>query len=300
MPNATRSPGPWSRLPAITSLILAALLALAGCADRPPAASFLAYPQKKLQSARHWEIVAADVAAAVSTYLQEQEGKKDPVQVYMMRDDGTLFSDAFQQSLITAFVKAGNPVAVDARPDAISVGIDVMVVPHHPDRPNRTVPGKMTALGSGIWVGSAILDAFPWGAGATWFGLGADAIAATVNESTNEIMLTVSLAKNGFYVYRASAVYYVLDKDIEQYGGEAAYRTFNDVPPAYVGRDLGGSPYVTRPRRNTGAAAMNPASLAPASLATPIVLAPPPATPEPGKTLGTVMQGDVKAAPAKR
>jgi hypothetical protein len=234
--------------------------------------------------------------AAVSTYLEEQEGKKEPVQVYMMRDDGTLFSDAFQQSLITAFVKEGNPVAVDARPDAVSVGIDVMVVPHHPDRPNRTVPGKMTALGSGIWVGSAILDAFPWGAGATWFGLGADAIAATVNESTNEIMLTVSLAKNGFYVYRASAVYYVLDKDIEQYGGEAAYRTFNDVPPAYVGRDLGGAPYVNRPRRPAA-----PVVMAPPSLATPVVLAPPPAAAaDPGKALGTVMQSDVKAAPAKR
>lgn len=299
MLTATHSPVFRARLPAAAGLILAALLGLGGCADRPPAASFLAYPQKKLQSARHWEVVATDVAAAVSTYLEEQDGKKEPVQVYMMRDDGSLFSDAFQQSLITAFVKEGNPVAVDARPDAVSVGIDVMVVPHHPDRPNRTFPGKMTALGSGIWVGSAILDAFPWGAGATWFGLAADAVSATVAESNNEIMMTVSLARNGFYVYRASAVYYVNDRDIGQYGSEAAYQTFNDVPRAYLGRDLGGVPYVNRPRRTGGAAMTGPAMAPPASLATPIVLVPPPAMPEAGMSLGTVKQGDVRPAPAK-
>jgi hypothetical protein len=235
------------RTRAVAALMMVAL-ALGGCADRPIAASFITKPQKKMASAAHWNIVAKDVASAVSAYLERQTGKKEPVQVYMMRDGDTLFADAFQQSLITAFVQEGHPVAVDARPDAVSVGIDLALVPHSADRANRSVPGPLTALGSGVGVGAYLLDTFPWGVTSTYVGLALDAVRATVGETNAELVMTVSLAKDGFFTFRSSAVYYVQTDEVWQYQ-EMPLNSFNDVPQNAIGYDLGHQPYLKREPR---------------------------------------------------
>ncbi|HYC06053.1 MAG TPA: hypothetical protein VED40_22360 [Azospirillaceae bacterium] len=288
-------------------------LGLAGCADRPPAASFLAMPQKRIGSAAHWQTIANDVASAVSAHLMAEAGQNQPgmaalapavgpavtpasglapvpavaqpksfferrvatprgglprgepsvaggaanaavepppvprpaVMVYMMRNEDTPFADGFIQALTTAFVQLGHAVSMDSRPDVVAVGIDVSLLKHEQSRPNRTFPGPLTALGAGVTVANWLKDPFPWGV--TALGLGLDAARATVSETDTELLLSVSLAKDGFYTFRSSAVYYVADAEAWHYqslGDPRMVRSLNDLPESAISYDIAGKPYV--------------------------------------------------------
>ncbi|MFC7334181.1 hypothetical protein [Rhodocista pekingensis] len=232
----------------VPSLLLAALLGLPGCGTRPVAVGMLAEPQPLLNSAAHWQIVARDAAWAVSAYLEEKTGKKGPVAVYMMRNDGSLFADAFLGAMQTEFVDRGHPVALDPRPDVTSVGVDVLIVPRSPGSdPVHTVPGPLTVLASGAAVGTWVADKFPWGISAVLAGLGLDAVRALPDAADTEMVLTVSLEQDGFFTFRTSAVYYVESRNLWHYrpdGDWTMARSFNEVPASAIGYDLGGEPYV--------------------------------------------------------
>ncbi|HYE48673.1 MAG TPA: hypothetical protein VEB20_03725 [Azospirillaceae bacterium] len=291
------------------ALLLAAGAALGGCADRPPAASFLAYPQQRLASAAHWQVIADDIASAVSAHLMAEAGQnqpgaepgtepaaapaavpvaagrsavaapaveaadfslsslweqgppvpRPPVQVYMMRHEDTVFADSFMQALTTAFVRRGHAVAVDSRPDVVTVGIDVQVIRHEPGRGNRTVPGPVTALGAGVAVARLLVDNVQC-CGMMMAGLlaaaGADAVRATVPETDTELVMTVSLAKDGFFTYRSGAVYYVDDREAWHYqgfGDPRQIRSLNDLPDGSISYDIAGQPYVSAPAPTRGA-----------------------------------------------
>ncbi|TWB65774.1 hypothetical protein FBZ87_1186 [Nitrospirillum amazonense] len=233
---------------ALGGLLLAGGL-VSGCSERPMAAAFLTPPQYKMETAAHWVIVAKDVASAVSAYLQEQTGQKPPVQIYLTRHSDTTFADAFQQALTTAFVQNGHAVAMEPKPDVVAVAIDANAIAHPKfTNANHTVPGPLTALGAGVAVGKLMLDAMPWGITAAAGGVALDTARATVEETSTELMLTVSISRDGYYIYRSQAVYYVNDDALAEYvGGPGThYRSFNDVPEGNVGLDLGHKPYVIR------------------------------------------------------
>ncbi|MDE1148317.1 MAG: hypothetical protein PW843_17150 [Azospirillaceae bacterium] len=241
---------PW-RLPlAACGLMLAGGL-LSGCAERPVAAPFMTQPQYKMETMAHWVIVANDVASAVSAYLSEQTGQKPPVQVYLTRHSDTTFADAFQQAITTAFVQNGNAVAQEPKPDVVAIAIDVLPVAHAKFHGgNHSVPGPLTALGAGVAVGRFMLDALPWGITAAAAGMALDAKSASVEETSTELMLTVSISRDGYFIYRSSAVYYVDDDALAEYmggpGASGRYRSFNDVPEGNIGLDLGHKPYVIK------------------------------------------------------
>lgn len=230
------------------AVLIAALLGLPACGNRPVAVGMLADPQPLLNSAAHWQIVARDAAWAVSAYLEEKTGKKDPVAVYMTRGDGSLFADAFLGAMEAEFVERGHRVALDPRPDVTSVGVDVLIVLRSPGSESvRTVPGPLTALAAGAAVGTWIADQFPWGITAVAAGLGLDAARALPDATDTEMVLTVSLEQDGFLTFRSSAVYYVNSRDLWQYrpeGDWAGARSLNEVPARIIGYDLGGKPYI--------------------------------------------------------
>ncbi len=310
-PHPSRPASARARLRLALAVPLLAL-GLAGCAERPPAAAFLAMPQKRIASAAHWQVIAADVASAVSAHLMAEAGQNQPgmaavtpavgptvtpaaglapvptvaqpksfferrvatprgglpraepaaagaasaavepppvprpaVMVYMMRNEDTPFADGFIQALTTAFVQLGHAVSMDSRPDVVAVGIDVSLLRHEPGRANRTFPGPLTALGAGVAVANLLKEPFPWGV--TALGLGLDAARATVSETDTELLLSVSLAKDGFYTFRSSAVYYVADAEAWHYqslGDPRMVRSLNDLPESRISYDLAGKPYV--------------------------------------------------------
>lgn len=241
----------------LAGAFVAPVLLLGGCADRPSAVGFLPSAQQRLQSAGHWQIMANDVASAVSAYLAEQTpdadlAHRDPIAVMMLRGDGTVFADAFLGSLRTSFVQLGHPVAASPRDGTVLVGIDMMVIRHQPGSGRAwTAPGPLTFLAAGAAVGSYLLDKFPWGVTAVPLGLGGDAALAKPPETDTELLLTVSIDRDGFHVFRSSAVYYINARDAWHYEGltGVSLRSLNDVPQGNVYYDIARKPYVMRDRR---------------------------------------------------
>ncbi|MFV3073935.1 hypothetical protein [Niveispirillum fermenti] len=237
-------------------LLLALCLGLAGCSGRPLAVGQALRPQPVLQSAGQWQVVADDVASAISAHLELQMGRKVPVQVYMMRRDDTLFADAFQSAVTTKLVQAGHLVSVDARPDVVAVGIDVLTVKSSgPRMAADPFPGPLTLLAAGVGVASYLsggdLPKFPWGISAGLAAVGLEALNAKPAETDMEMVLTVSIARDGFYTFRTSAVYYVNEADLWHYAGTGSAQgmhrvNLNSVPQGTVRYDLGGKPYVIK------------------------------------------------------
>lgn len=234
------------------ALALAAALGLPACSQRPVAAPFYTEPQYKVESAAHWALIAEDVASALSTYLETKVGKNAPVQLVMGRHRDSLFAETFQQDLITAFVRQGNPVAMQPRPEAVSILIDINAVSHGIKAPNHSMPGPFTALGGGVAVAHSIADLVPYGITAPLLtlavGAGMDAYRSRIPETATELLLTISITQDGYFSYRSGAVYYIDDDELWQYTGRGTGGrtiTLNDVPAGQIGIDLGGMPYVT-------------------------------------------------------
>lgn len=243
--------------PGLAALLgLALCLGLGGCSARPMAVGQALRPQPVLQSAGQWQVVADDVASAISAHLEFQMGRKVPVQVYMTRHEDTLFADAFQSAVTTRLVQAGHLVSVDARPDVVAVGIDVLTVKSNgPRMAADPFPGPLTLLAAGVGVASYLsggsLPKFPWGISAGLAAVGLDALSAKPAETDMEMILTVSIARDGFYTFRTSAVYYVNEADLGHYAGTGSAPgmqrvNLNSVPQGTVRYDLGGKPYVIR------------------------------------------------------
>lgn len=239
-----------------TALLAGALcLGLTGCSGRPVAVSLPMKPQPVLQSAGQWQVVADDVASAISAHLEFQMGRKVPVQLYMMRKADTLFADAFLSAVTTRLVQAGHLVSPDARADVTSVGIDVLTVKSSGPRiAADPFPGPLTLLAAGVGVASRLsggdLPKFPWGISAGVAAIGLEALRSKPQETDTEMILTVSVERGGFYTFRTSAVYYVNDRDLWHYEGEALGNRrqvdLNSVPQKSVMYDLAGNPYVMK------------------------------------------------------
>ncbi|MFY8095263.1 MAG: hypothetical protein ACOVN0_17420 [Niveispirillum sp.] len=256
MPRRPASRPPRTRKTLLPLLATALCLGLAGCSGRPVAVSIPMKPQPVLQSAGQWQVVADDVASAISAHLEFQMGRKVPVQVYMMRKDDTLFADAFLSAVTTRLVQQGHLVSVDTRPDVVAVGIDVLTVKSSgPRMAAAPFPGPLTLLAAGVGLASKLsggdLAKFPWGISAGVAAVGLEALNSKPIETDTEMILTVSVAREGYYTFRTSAVYYVNSEDLWHYNGEAGLGSrrsvnLNAVPQGAVMYDLAGKPYVVK------------------------------------------------------
>ncbi|MDR3515771.1 MAG: hypothetical protein P4M00_08145 [Azospirillaceae bacterium] len=212
--------------------MLGLILGLCRCSAVPVATPFTVDTQPRVQSAAHWQVIADHVAAAVSDYLVEKSGRKpdeprDPVVLMANRVGKTLFAEVFQQDLTTAFVQRGHAVATQPRTDLAEIRYDVILVAHRTPRDNATLPGPYTALGSGVYVGSALARAGAQTSLGLLGGTLVDAVRVLPDETQTELVLTISIEKNGFFAYRDSAVFYINDPDTWQYYA----LTPDSVPP---------------------------------------------------------------------
>lgn len=183
---------------------------LVGCSQIPkPSAHVLSY-QKKMQAARHWQVLAADVAAQVA----EEYASVATPGVYVEPADG-VFGDAFTALLNTELLNAGIPISGNPR-SGVTLAFDVQLVRHRagwPDRRDRTQPGLWTAVATGVRVARNVTKnmIIPGG-------VAMDLMAGTwTTLSEHEVLITTSLEKDGNFVMRRTDLYYVNDIDRGHY-----------------------------------------------------------------------------------
>lgn len=204
------------------AMIVAAMLA--GCAtpynEAPLATNFPTTKQEKVQAAAHWNVIAKDVAAQITSKLAE----KRPLHVVQPKGKSA-FERAFANQLISSLVADGQTVMRQPA-GALSVEVDTQVVGFSANRPQYRHAGTATALTAGVWalhVGEAT-------AGAVFASavIAADAYSwfrsefATGETPETEIIVTTSVSDGTRYLSRSTSVYYVADSDKALYEAESA------------------------------------------------------------------------------
>lgn len=214
-------------------------LALGACSRMPYPAGHPAAPQKVVHSVGHWNILAAatarqiygmqkGVVMAAEAQAQANDGGYVPPRVvlpdgatfFVEEPDPTMpFAKAFHDMLITQLVAEGVPVNLH-RKDAYVLNYAVQMVSH--DRGyHKPLAGSLTALGAGVAaVGAISAYSYPgaagaalalsdlWSSGAGEFPLG---------DVYSEIVINISLVKDGVLLARRTNTYYVDAKELHQY-----------------------------------------------------------------------------------
>lgn len=225
---------------------------LAGCYSHAPrAVTYETTPQHKLQAVEHWRVLASETAERLRQAVNDREDLQSfPLMVEP--PDATKFSVAFAELLKSELVSRGMQVAKQPE-DGLVVEYDVMRVKHH-DRDLNPPPGSWTALPLGIRVLHEIETSRDLLNILVLTGLAADAVDGYLaTESENELLVTVSLARDNRYVLHTSSIYYIHDPDLLHYIDPAAEAGINrpdlslaeDVFAAHVrglrARQAGGS-----------------------------------------------------------
>ena len=210
----------------ITGSGLAALLApllaigLAGCGSPTPVP--VSYPltlQPEMQSAAHWQMVAADMWEEISRRLQAGGYHETTIGLESPAAHSQ-FSRAMDNFLFTEIVNHGVAVSPNAE---FTVTYNVQVLQYH-DHDAPAEPGLFTGVaGAGALAAVGVNDG--WGIGpAIAAGVPLAAAADFVNgwtpsDSQTEVILTFSVVDNGTVRIRESKVYYIPDGDAGLYQG---------------------------------------------------------------------------------
>ncbi|MGE4296759.1 MAG: hypothetical protein AB7E47_01905 [Desulfovibrionaceae bacterium] len=209
---------PTSRLLAAT--VCLALLLASGCYTRKPVGiGYKNTEQHSMQSAYHWEVLAADVAAQIVKAVKDRD---DIVYrpLYVVPPNETPFARGFHELLTSELVKRGQLVSVEEE-DSLTVHYRVMGVEHDEEGQNpikSLPPGTGTALPLGILV----LRNMP---GADAFLLAASAMGSVFDMANGyyqgfpatEIIITTDLTYNNKYVVHTSDIYYIEEPEMAQY-----------------------------------------------------------------------------------
>ncbi|MEJ5364647.1 MAG: hypothetical protein WHS86_06090 [Desulfosoma sp.] len=194
---------------AALAVVVAAVLA--GCAPVPrPAGHELSY-QRKMQSARHWEQLAREVAVEVQKTLPVQ-GVSGIQQITVSADDRSDFGIAFRQFLMTRLRDAGYWVTDDAANPTVLRWRTQKVV-HEGDRP--------CAMNLPYLVGSLLTLGMDYGG----------------SLPRSEIILTVELKRSSAVLWNRSAVFYVNCEDMNHYGSQGP--EVAGAPAQALGRTYG-------------------------------------------------------------
>lgn len=194
----------------------AAATVLAGCASSPipVSANFPITVEPKVRSAGHWGLLSNDVVKQTLESLNKL-GVSGNLYVAMPAN-ATPFDKAFNNFLITDFVKAGR--VVQQNPDqALEVSYQTQVVRHNSYRPNF-LPGRFTMITAGLYAAYGLGMDPNFGdkmAGGLAAAMGADYIASESSggPTATELILTTTIATGGRYLVRKTDVYYVEEVD---------------------------------------------------------------------------------------
>ncbi|MGW8194354.1 MAG: hypothetical protein ACWGOX_08820 [Desulforhopalus sp.] len=209
------------RLLAILGIIS---MLICSCTSRIPEPINPPYSQQiKMEAAQHWEILAADLAKRINTALIRSDNIHTAVFVNDTcgEDDAPCnpagtgsFNEAFRDFLITKLYSIGIPTCSRQDDEAITVFYKVQLVHHNAKRFRTLQPGLLTALSAAIVVlRDAPAELLILAAG------GAADVANTsfVTASSYEVIITTSMVTQGHYLFRASDIYYINDKDFHHY-----------------------------------------------------------------------------------
>lgn len=205
-------------------IILIPLLIFCSCTGRVPEPTNHQYSQqKKMQSSHHWEVLAEDLADRINNQLILTDNIERPVFVKATCGDEaksceelqtSSFNEAFRDLLITNMFEYGVPTNSEPDDEVINVLYKVQIVRHNSERLRTLQPGILTALSGAI----VVLRDAP----ANLLILASGMLADVTNTSlaikgSYEIIITTSMVDKGQYLFRASDIYYINDKDFLHY-----------------------------------------------------------------------------------
>jgi hypothetical protein len=208
----------------LTLFLLFFLSFIASCSSRLPEP--ITYPysqQQKMQASEHWEILAQDLANRINNELILNDNIETAVYVKPTCGDETTpceanetstFNEAFRDLLITSLYGYGIPTRSKATPESIEVLYKVQVVRHNTNRMRTLQPGILTTLSAAVLV----LRNAPSELVLLATGVAADIANSSYTANGHyEVIITTSMIENGKYLFRASDIYYINDKDFYQY-----------------------------------------------------------------------------------
>ena len=208
-----------------------ALTLLSGCASRyadtPQPTRFETSKQSKLQAAQHWQVIANNFAAQLTSDLRGK-GVTQALHIPASKDDYA-FVEGFRELLTTALLAQGWDIRTTPR-NALTVDIRYSIYKFQPERlKNVYYHGEATALVAGLWAVSGIVDGgMSAGAKALSVAVLADAAGWIVQDAPggpekaqyasgpvpqSEILVTASVTEGDRIVARRSNIYFAADED---------------------------------------------------------------------------------------
>ena len=200
------------------TLLFFTVLSVMGCVSTNGVSvpiSFPAASQYKIKSAAHWQLIAEDVAGQMKQSLKTQNHLQATIYI-----EEPTNPTAFERSLLP-MLRAGllsQGLKVSARSqDAAVLKVQVSKVSHF----EGYRPGTLTLLGGGLLVLREIVNQNSTvliNAGGAFAAITADA-AMTRNSSKPdlELILSISVQKEGQYLAASNQVYYLFSEDLNMY-----------------------------------------------------------------------------------
>ncbi len=199
-------------------------MSVCSCSSRiPEPISYQYSQQKKMQASAHWDVLAADLANRINNQLVMTDNIAKTVFVKQTCGDESSsckpnetssFNEAFRDLLITNLFGFGVPTKSRPDDDTIEVRYKVQIVYHNSDRIRSLQPGLLTSLSAAV----AVLRNAPTEFMLMAVGAMADvANTSLVLSGHYEIIITTSMINDEKYLFRASDIYYINDKDFYHY-----------------------------------------------------------------------------------
>lgn len=232
---------------------LFSLLFFFSCSQAPYSLNHEFLYQKNLQAGQHWQILAKDFAKQTKVVFEQEiftlantpgfghvteedsgvsvnTGSLGTPYLYIQTNDRSSFGKAFRNELITEFTNLGYNISYDPK-DAITVRWSVNKIHHNANRTTSAVPLSKAAIGvlgygvykvidtgptlGAIIAGGAFLDVLE--------NFGPSAFGQNVPVPHDEILLTLSVSKDGFLLARQSGTYYINEADTRHYNNIADF-----------------------------------------------------------------------------
>ena len=205
-------------------VIICILLLFSSCTGRIPTPTSYPYSQqKKMQASHHWDVLAHDLANRINNELILSDNIDTAVFVKSTcgneskpcdANETSSFNEAFRDLLITNLVGYGIPTHNQLKEDTIEIQYKVQIVRHSTNRVRPVQPGVFTAISAAI----VVLRNAP----AELLILAAGVLADVVNTNFTlnghyEVIITTSMLSHDKYLFRASDIYYINDKDFYHY-----------------------------------------------------------------------------------
>ncbi len=200
------------------------LLCCSGCASRIPEPIVYPYSQQqKMEASHHWQVLAADLADRINNELIATDNINTAVTVKQTCGDDahpcranetSSFNEAFHDLLVTSLVGFGIPTRPQADEDTLQINYKVQTVRHSTNRLRSLQPGVLTGISAAILV----LRNAPSELVNLAIGTSLDVVNANLTTQGHyEVIVTTSVRKGNSYLFRASDIYYINDKDFWHY-----------------------------------------------------------------------------------